>query len=141
MATAGHRWQATAPCHPPAPGKGVLRPGGESPSPPSCFPWYPDFSLRKDVPCPTRRHREARAFRMGDGETQGHRGREACSEHMKSVSSQKEYTALLWPNNSIHKTTFDLYNNLRTSSPTPQSVGNNMPPTQLWLHYRTSPNK
>lgn len=77
----------------------------------------------------------------GDGETQGHRGREACSEHMKSVSSQKEYTALLWPNNSIHKTTFDLYNNLRTSSPTPQSVGNNMPPTQLWLYYRTSPNK
>lgn len=45
--------------------------------------------------------------------------REACLEQMKSVSFRKEYTVLVWPNHSIHETTFDLYNNLRTSSPTP----------------------
>lgn len=78
-----------------------------------------------------------------EGETERNRDtqREARLEQMKSVSFQKEYTVLVWPNDSIHKTTFDLYNNLRTSSPTLQSVGNNTPPTQLWLHYRTSPNK
>ena len=35
---------------------------------PHAFPGTQILSLRKEAPCPTRRHREARAFTMGDGD-------------------------------------------------------------------------
>lgn len=61
-------------------------------------------------------------------ETGTQREAEACLEHMKSVSFQKEYT-VVGSGDPIHETTFDLYNNLQKSGPISQSVGKNIPPT------------
>ena len=69
------------PCHLACPWEAALRPGGESPSPPTCFFWYPDSFTKKGSSSSNREAQKSqRVAGMGEGGTPGpRRGGLSCS--------------------------------------------------------------